>query len=274
LPSFAVSICFLSLVQAVLVAVARAFPPGILMRLRSRWWAILPPASIVVVIAAISADAGSADALTYLALVTVPPAAALALARLVPGAKSPLALAVVPLFVAAWIWAGAVGGELAGLALTALACIALGGALTTLVTPRWLTLGVYAMAVVDTCLVASDLLQGPNNILNEASPAAGLPRLQTAQFGSAVMGFGDLFIAATVGMLLATRRRSQVIAALLVAALGLAFNLLFLVVNELPTTVPVALALAIVEALDRHRQRRRVAPASPELRAQLLSGAS
>ena len=40
--------------------------------------------------------------------------------------------------------------------------------------------GIIAMALADTALVVSDLLQRPNNALNAAHPAAGLPRLQSA----------------------------------------------------------------------------------------------
>ena len=38
-------------------------------------------------------------------------------------------------------------------------------------------------------------------------------------------------------------------------AFGLGFDLLFLVVDELPTTVPIAAALAAVEVRDRRRAR-------------------
>jgi hypothetical protein len=60
------------------------------------------------------------------------------------------------------------------------------------------------------------------------------------------MGFGDLFIAALVGCLLAGSRSRQLWAAALVAVLALAFDLLFFAVDELPATVPVAAALALV----------------------------
>ena len=67
-------------------------------------------------------------------------------------------------------------------------------------------------------------------------------------FGSAAMGYGDLFIAGVLGGLLATRlgRVPQVRAAVLTAALALAFDLLFFVVEELPATVPVALTLIVL----------------------------
>lgn len=256
MPSFAVSIVFLSLVQAALIAVPGTAPRGLLDRMSSRWWALAPPASIVVVIALVGAYANSADALTYLALVAVPPLAAVALWVMMRRARPPLALAIVPLFALAWAFKGSLSGETAALVLSALACVTLGVLLAAVVAPRWLRWGVYAMAAVDTVLVVTDLLQGPNSTLVAAGPTAGLPRLQAVYFGSATMGFGDLFIAATVGALLASQRRSQLEAALLAAILGMGFDLLFFAVDLLPTTVPIALTLALLEARDRRRAAR------------------
>ena len=79
--------------------------------------------------------------------------------------------------------------------LRASACVSLGWLLVSVVPALWLRLGIYAMAALDTWLVASDLLQGPNSVLSVARPAADLPRLQAVHFGSAAMGFGDLFVA-------------------------------------------------------------------------------
>jgi hypothetical protein len=113
------------------------------------------------------------------------------------------------------------------------------------------------MAAADTALVVADQLQRPNTVLQAAHPAAGLPRLQSAVFGSAGMGYGDLFIAGLLGGLLATRlgRVPQVRAAVLTAALALAFDLLFFVVDELPATVPVALTLIALNARRRRYSR-------------------
>jgi len=254
MPSFAVSIVFLTLVQAAVIAVPGTPPRGLLDRMRSRWWALVPPASIVVVIGLIALYANSADALSYLALVAVPPLAAVALGAVMRGARPPLALAVVPLFALAWAVSGSLVGETAALALSALACVTLGVFLAAVVSPRWLRWGVYAMAAVDTILVTADLLQGPNSTLVAAGPTAGLPRLQAVYFGSATMGFGDLFIAATVGALLAGDRRTQVEAAVLAAILGLGFDLLFFTVDLLPTTVPIAVTLALLRVRDRRRR--------------------
>ena len=208
------------------------------------------PFSIVVVIAAIALSSTSARFLTYLALVAVPPLAAAALAWLIRGGRPPLALLVIPLFALAWAAKGAIGGETAALALSALACVSLGWLVAGVVPWRWLKLGIYAMAAVDTYLVASDLLQAPNAVLNTAAPGGGLPRLQLAHFGSAVMGFGDLFVAATLGALLASQgRRLQLRGAILAAVLCVAFDFLFFAVDELPSTVPIALTLAALELL-------------------------
>ena len=236
-------------------------------RFRSPWWALAPALSIVVVIGIVALWGESATALSWLALLAVPPFAALALARLVRGARPEWAFAVFPLFALAWAGPGSLIGEAAATALTALGCLGLGWLLVSVAPVAWLKLGIYAMAAVDTWLVATELLQGPNAVLTAAAPA-GLPRLQVVHFGSAAMGFGDLFVAATLGCLLATpaggpktapglrlsARRRQLAAAGLVAALGLAFDLLFFAVDTLPATVPVALAQALVDAGDRRRQ--------------------
>jgi hypothetical protein len=65
------------------------------------------------------------------------------------------------------------------------------------------------------------------------------------------MGFGDVFIAATLGALLARDRRWQLRGALLAALIGCAFDLLFFALDELPATVPIALTLAILEVWRR-----------------------
>jgi hypothetical protein len=270
MPSFAVSIAILSLVQAGLVALPRPWRSPWLDRFRSPWWALVPALSIVVVIGVVALSGESATLLSWLALIAVPPFAALALARLVRGVPPEWALAVAPLFALAWAAPGSLIGEAAATALTALGCIGLGWLLVAVAPVAWLKLGIYAMAAVDTWFVLSDLLQGPNAVLTAAAPA-GLPRLQVVHFGSATMGFGDLFVAATLGCLLALpadgpqsvlfghfEARRRWVGAALVAVLALAFDLLFFFVDTLPATVPVALALALLELGER--RMRRAAP--------------
>jgi hypothetical protein len=251
---FAISIAVLSLVQGAVVAVPRAWEPERLERLRSRRWALIPPVSVLAfVLIAREAERASADGLTYLALVAAPVLAALTLGWLAWYAEPPRprwALLIVPLFALAWADRGGVAGETAALGLSALSCAALGALLAAVTPARWLVAGIVAMAAADTVLVVANLLQKPNDALNAAHPAAGLPRLQTAVFGSAVMGYGDLFVAGVLGGLLATAmgRRRQLRGAALTAALALAFDLLFFFVDELPATAPVAFTLLVLMA--------------------------
>jgi len=260
---FWISIAALSLVQGLLVGAAGVLELPRLTRVGSRGWALIPPLSVVgFVLVARAAEQASAQGLTYLALVAVPLLAALALGVLARGARPVLALLVLPLFALAWADRGGVAGEAAALALSALSCVALGVLLAAVTPPRWLGAGIVAMAIADTALVVSDLLQRPNNSLNAAHPVAGLPRLQSAVFGSAVMGYGDLFVAGALGGLLAAGfgRYWQRRGALLTAILALTFDLLFFFVDELPATVPVALALILVTVERRRRSARRRSP--------------
>jgi hypothetical protein len=266
---FWLSIGVLSLVQGAVVAAPRAIGP-LPARLRSRRWALVPPASVIVfVLVASAAERASADGLTYLA--------ALALGLLAHRARPVYALAVPVLFLLAWADRGGLAADAAALALSALSCVALGALLAAVTPPRWLAAGVVAMALADTALVVSDLLQRPNNALNAAHPAAGLPRLQTDVFGSAVMGYGDLFVAGVLGGLLACGAagirpagaalplgpRAQRRGALLTAVLAVCFDLLFFFVDELPATVPVAMAMIVTIAVAGRRSAApRSAPAT------------
>lgn len=263
---FWLSIVALSIVQGLLVALPRTPKAFALTRLQGRRWALVPPASVLVfVFVARSAEHASGQALTYLALVAVPPLAAAALGWLSHGSRPALALAVVPLFALAWADKSGLAGESAALVLSGLSCATLGVLLAAVTPPRWLAAGIVAMALADTALVVSDLLQRPNNALNAAHPVAGLPQLQRAVFGSAVMGYGDLFIAGVLGGLLAATfaGSEQSRGALMTAAFALGFDLLFFLVNELPATVPVALALIAVLITRRRRSALRRRAAEP-----------
>jgi hypothetical protein len=182
----------------------------------------------------------------------------LALAFLCRGARPWLALLALALFALAWADRDGLAGNGAATVLSGLSCVSLGVLLAAVTPRRWLALGIVAMAIVDTSLVVSDLLQSPNDALNAAAPAANLPRLQSASFGSAVMGYGDLFVAALLGALLAVTagRCTQRHAAALAALLGLGFDLLFFLVDELPATVPIALTLIVLSVARRWRSSR------------------
>lgn len=274
---FSVSIAMLSLVQAAMVvlpgpqalfAVQGGRQAG---RFGSRWWALVPPGSVLLfVLVGSAAASASADFLTYLALWGVPVGAALALGWLGRSSRPALALAVLPLMALAWADRGGLAGQAAAVLLTGLSCVALGALFAALTPARWMMAGILAMAAVDVAFVASELLQRPNATLNAAHPAAGLPRLQAELFGSAAMGYGDLFVAALLGgVLVATGGASrQRRVGLLVALLALASDLLFFFIRELPATAPVAIALILLLLAERlapwPADRRRIAAAAPD----------
>jgi hypothetical protein len=269
---FWISIGLLSLVQGALVALPNSARAGGLERLaglRDRRWALIPPLSVIgFVLIAGAAERASAKGLTYLALVAVPILAAAALGWLTPGARRARIVLVPVLFALAWALPGNLIGQASALALSALSCVTLGVLLAAVTPPRWLAAGIVAMALADTALVVSDLLQRPNNALNAAHPAAGLPRLQSASLGSAVMGYGDLFVVAVLGALLAIAfgRSEQLRGAALVGAVAIALDFLFFFVDELPATVPAALTLIAVLALRRRRSAASVPTRAPAAR--------
>jgi hypothetical protein len=271
---FWLSIGVLSATQGALVAFPGTISIPWVERRSSRLWAAIPPLSVILfVFIARAAEQTSAQSLTYLALVAVPILAALALGWWGRGARPSLALLAPALFALAWADRGGLAGQGAALALSALSCAALGVLLAAVTPPRWLAAGIVLMACADAALVVSELLQHPNEVLNSAHPPAGLPKLQAEVFGSAAMGYGDLFVAGVFGGLLArgwpprgagrSARAQQVRAAVLVVGLALAFDLLFFTVEELPATVPVAVGLILV-VLATRRERVRAGPERAE----------
>jgi hypothetical protein len=246
-------------VQAGVVAAPRR-PPEIdlFRRFSGPAWALIPIGSIIAVVFAIRYVSATATGLTYLALVAVPILAAAALGWADRGARPWAAVLAVPLFLLAWADRRGLAGEGAATLLSALSCVTLGVLLAAVTPPRWLKAGILAMAAADVWLTTSDLLQAPNATLVAAAPGGGLPQLQSELFGSVSMGYGDLFVAALLGAVLAREGRRQGPAALLTLVLAGLFDLLFFVVNELPATVPVALALILVEGWEWGRRRSRV----------------
>jgi hypothetical protein len=236
-------------------------------RFRGRGWALVPIGSIVVVVFAIRYVSDTATGLTWLALVAVPILAALALGWAMRGAKPLAALAAIPLFVIAWASKNTLAGEAAGALLSALSCVTLGVLLAAVTPARWLKAGIVLMAAADTWLVITDLLQSPNAALVAAHPPAGLPQLQAEVFGTVSMGYGDLFVAGLLGAVLAAQWRRQWQAAVLTLVIAALFDLLFLTISELPATVPVALALIVMEIAQRVSavNRRR-----PSMRADVI----
>jgi hypothetical protein len=242
---FLISDAALLATQAALVALpGRGIPPW-LARLRGPAWALVLPLSIAVVVGAIALFPEVARGLSWLALIAIPPLAAAALGWAMRGARPPLALLAIPLLAVGWAEQYTLVGDVCLAALTALSCVTLGRLLAGLVPLVWLELGIVAMAVVDAILVFGNQLQGPNEVLNTAVPAVGLPQLQYLAMPHASLGYGDVFVAGVFGGVLAARGQRQWPAALLVLALSVAWDTLFLWFDTLPATVPVALAVIL-----------------------------
>jgi hypothetical protein len=241
----------LTAAQSACVALPAAGVPRFLRRFRSGAWALVAPLSIALVIVAINVLPSTADVLTWVALLLVPPGCALALGWAAHSARPWLALLTGPLLAVAWASQDTRWGQAATIVLIAGSCVTLGRLLPAAAPLTLLKLGIVAMAIVDSILVFGNELQAPNAILVAAQPGPGLPQLQSASFGFAGMGYGDFFAAAVVGGILAVERgwRRQLGAAAAMLLVSLAWDQLFLVVDTIPATVPPAIVLVGCEVL-------------------------
>lgn len=234
--------------QAFCVAVPAAGLPPRLARWRRSGWALVAPLSIAVVIGAIALAPGTADVLTWIALLGVPVGCAIGLGWAMRGGRPWLGVLAAPLLALAWATQDSRPGQLAALALVALCNVAIGRLLAGAAPLPLLKAGVVLMAIVDSILVFSNQLQHPNAILQAAAPGLGLPRLQSVAYAGATMGFGDLFAAAVVGGILAAERRPPLRAAVALLVAALLWDQLFLHFDTLPATVPPALVLIAFSA--------------------------
>jgi len=234
--------------QASLVALPAAGVPPWMRRFAGGWWALILPLSIAVVVGAIELIPETADALTWVALILIPPGAALALGWAMRGARWPYAALAAPLLILAWADVEGLPGDAAAAVLTALSCVTLGRILAGIVPVAWLKAGIVAMAIVDSILVFGNQLQAPNAVLNAAIPTPGAPQLQYLDLHYASIGYGDVFVAGVLGGILALERRPQWPAAALVLLCSILWDLLFFHYDTLPATVPVAAALVILES--------------------------
>jgi hypothetical protein len=237
--------------QASLVALPGRGVPAALARVGGRAWALVLPVSIGAVVAAVAAVPDVADVLTWLAFLAIPPLAAATLAWAARGARPAAGLLAVPPLALAWAAQGTLAGDAAAVALTALSAVTLGRLLAGVVPAAYLEAGIVAMATVDAILVFGNQLQGPNAVIEAAVPARGLPQLQYLALGPASMGYGDVFVAGVLGGVLAVRGVRQEPVALLTFALAAAWDVLFLVFDTLPATVPVAAATLVTATARR-----------------------
>jgi hypothetical protein len=239
-----------SVAQAALVAGATARSTPVWVRpLRHRLFALVPLLSLVGVVALLRLHPEYADSFATVALVCVPLLALIGAARL-----GPLALLVTVGALALVLHdTDSLAGQLAALTLIGSSCLLLGTVLVALTPAKWLGAGIVAMAAADLVLVASGVLGPASDVLNAAGVGEHLPQLQRVEIGPLEMGYGDIFLPALVGALLAARARPRTWAAGLTLLFALLAGLVFLAFDRLPATVPVALALLVVEAAGAAR---------------------
>jgi hypothetical protein len=258
---FDVDTAVLDAAQALCVALPAAGLPALLWRFGGRGWSLVAPLSVVSTAVAITVAAASADVLTWIALLLVPPGCALALGWAAHGARPWMTVLVIPMLAAAVAAPDDPLGRVGRLALIVGSVVTAGRLLAGAAPLALLKAGVFAMAAVDAVFIFGDFFGEQNAQFNAAAPAPELPRLQVADIGEVSTDYGDYFVAGLVGGILAAERRPQAVAALATFAVAQAFNQLFLVVDSLPGTVPPALVLLAFEA----RERRALASRSEAL---------
>jgi hypothetical protein len=234
----------LTTITAALVALPSRAPLGGLARLRSPAWALVGPGSLLVGTFGVLAVPALATGLAILAAVATPALAAIAVVRVVRGGRRALLLVPMALGAVALTGSGA-PAQLAASLLTALGCLTVGVAIVRLTPGRWLRLGVVAMAAIDVLLIVVGIAQPTGALLYEASSGIG-PVFHRAQLGAVCLDYPDLVLAAMLGGVVAGRAE-QARAAVLVAILGTASGAFFAFADKLPATVPIVLALILID---------------------------
>src|SRR5580704_3983676 len=245
----------LATLEGALVALPKANALEPLRTLRSPFWAALLPGSIVAGTLLPLAMPSMALGLVLMAGVITPLLATVAVLEVVRGPRAALlmlafALAMIAALISGW------AAQLSATALTALGCLAVGTALARLIPRSWFVLGVVGMCLADVALLASGVGGSAAQLMAAATRDVHGPVFSQADIGRVTTDYPDLVLAAVLGGFLAGRHR-QLLAALLVTAIGAAYGLLLLPLESLlPATVPIALALLLLEGVANRRAVR------------------
>jgi hypothetical protein len=243
------SYCGLGLLQGILVSLPRAPRSAWLGTLRRRWPLVLGPAAVATAAFFFPSVASElAGELSTLALFAVPLLAGVAVLWMYPAHPVLGTVAIAALLAVAWADVGGTTGDAAALVLAALSAVAVAMAVAAVVPTTIVKVGICAWAAVDLATALGHKLSEASRPIMQAAPVVG-PHLQFQRvvLGSASMEWADLFVAATLGAVLAVQGRPRGFASLLVALFAMASSAFFLVTDVLPATVPVALALIAEE---------------------------
>jgi hypothetical protein len=229
--------------------------------LRSRWLLIAGPAAVAIGLTFLPGIAAvlAAD-LSLVALVFVPPLAALGIGWAIRGRDLRLVALIPALVAVAWSVPDSALGESAALLLVALSCAALAVAIVAVVPRTVAKVGIVVWAAADLSLALAHGLVEASRAISQATPPV-VPQLQLQRvvIGGASMEYADLFLAATLGAILAAESRNRGLAALVVAAVAMSMAAFLLVTNVIPATVPVAAALGFEEIRSRRARSGAVA---------------
>lgn len=244
----------MALLQGALVMMPRAAPLPRLARLRSPRWAVVLPGSIIFGTFGLLLLPPLAFGVVFLAAVTTPVLALIAVLWVTRGRLLVLPLAAVAAGLA-MLAVGARGHDGTSL-ITALACLTVGTALQRLIPGRWLLIGVLSMAAADVTLLAAGVGYHQTALLAAAMNSFPGPRFTGARLGAIAIGYPDLVLVALLGASVAGTRY-QARTAMLVIALAIALDSLLTRGVLLPATVPSALALIVVSCLRRRSDHDR-----------------
>jgi len=193
-------------------------------------WAVAPALALAIGVAVLRLVAGGPHALALLGAVATP---ALAGAGRV---KAPIALA---LWLVAWLASGRLA-QAAAVALVALAATTIAEVAARLAPRRALALGLVLLAILDVVLVwGPPQVEPASQALHAAPLPAGIPALQDATFGGAMMGWLDFVAPALLGVVVVHRLRASVVTGVAAGA----WALLLFVTGTVPATVPVLAGL-------------------------------
>jgi hypothetical protein len=246
----------LCVVQGLAVTAPRPSPA--LARVRARpLLGVVPLVGIGGAVAFYGAVGGAAERVADVAAIATP---ILAVAGLLALRLRAVALAVPMLYWIAWQHAGTRVADVAVDGLIVAACATLAW-MTGILAPRWaLAIAILVTTAVDVVQILSHDLQPVADAIARSQPSAGLPRLQEARWAGASMGWGDVYLAALLGTLTADRLRRNLLAASLVAVAAVAHGFLFLVLDTIPATIPVAAGLLLTALVDRSWAARDLLP--------------
>jgi hypothetical protein len=254
------------LLQASIIPLVR--DPALLPRIpRHSLLGLLPLVAIGGGVIFLGAVPSAVGFVTTLAAFAVPPLALFA-AWHVRRAALPLAIISPILWLIVWRLPTTGWTQLAGDLLIVLAAVSL-GRLTGWIAPRAaLVVGVLVATAVDIWQVLTVQVQPVALALGQAEPPRGLPGLQQLEMVGATMGWGDAYLAAVLGAVVAASGRATIAAVFGTLLGGLSLGLLFNVVEFVPATVPVAVGLLGAGLVQRQEIRHWLQCAVGRLRRQ------